>query len=59
LEIAANEILKDLGHCSTCDNSDADDLEAMARIIEEAAKIYGDEDLEGFLNGLSQVFNGV
>ena len=34
------------------------DLEAMADIIDKADEIYGD-DRNGFLNGLTKVFNGV
>lgn len=55
---AATDILEQNGHCDDCDNSDADDLEAMAQIIEAAAEIYGDEDVEGFLDGLTRIFTG-
>jgi len=35
-----------------------DDLEALARIVEAADKMYDKSDTEGFLNGINQVLTG-
>lgn len=57
LFIKADQILKDYGHGPE-PNPEANDLEAMAKIVEKAADIY-DGDWDQMLPALTGIFNGV